>query len=128
MKKVIKLTESDLTRIIKRVIQEQKEELPKEFAKDLKPGEGRSCKYNYLPPSEECYKNIKGNFRFKKDKFTMCLDTGVYKIGPGQSISHAFSKFGKQLSKEEMEIFMDMNSLKNEKDLKPGDVVAVCLH
>ena len=81
-KKIIKLTESDLERIVKRVINEtyggvgfgaepnglkiQKMETKEQMGSDLKPGQSRGCVSENDTPIKfvKCNAGITGNFRF----------------------------------------------------------------
>jgi len=137
-KKIIKLTESDLERIVKRVIKEtysgvafasepnglkiQKMETKEAVVLDLKPGQSKDC-YSVSGPIKlnVCKAGITGNFRF--DGKTQPFFSQLYKVAMGDTISGILRKLN-ALGVTVDEI-IKTNNLKNEKDIRPNDILLI---
>ena len=117
MKKVIRLSESDLVKLVERVLHEQQE------TGDLEPGQTRQCdpgtKY-------ECLKGVKGNIRFDLKSIDAYHGKNIYKVQLGDTVSEILKKHGVSLEPEFIDFFMKTNKMNgNEKSLRPNDVVLV---
>jgi hypothetical protein len=100
MKKVIRLTESDLTRIVKRVINEQ-EDFTKEIAKDL---------YSKLPKENFTTDDFIDYMKEKKAPMSIITDV----LGHLKKMGFPFSTVSKK-NKENVDISKKQKKVKNKK-------------
>ena len=140
-KKIIKLTESDLERIVKRVIKEtysgvafasepnglkiQKMETKEQMGSDLKPGQNRVCVSENDTPIKfvKCKAGITGNFRFDIKKQQQPWFSELYKVASGDTISGILRKLNSLGTT--VESVVTLNGLKGEKDIRPNDILLI---
>ena len=138
-KKIIKLTESDLERILKRVIKEtysgvafasepnglkiQKMETKEQMGSDLKPGQNRVCVSENDTPIKfvKCKAGITGNFRFDIKKQQHPWFSELYKVASGDTISGILKKLNSLGTT--VQSVVTLNGLRGEKDIRPNDIL-----
>jgi hypothetical protein len=138
-KKIIKLTESDLERIVKRVINEthggvgfgaepnglkiQKTETTGIPNSDLKPGQNRVCVTQNDTPIDfsKCKAGITGTFRFDIKKQQQPWFSELYKVASGDTISGILRKLNSLGTT--VDSVVKLNGLKGEKDIRPNDIL-----
>ena len=138
-KKIIKLTESDLERIVKRVIKEtysgvafasepnglkiQKMETKEQMGSDLKPGQNRVCVSENDTPIKfvKCKAGITGNFRFDIKKQQQPWFSELYKVASGDTISGLLKKLNSLGTT--VQSVVTLNGLRGEKDIRPNDIL-----
>ena len=138
-KKIIKLTESDLERIVKRVINEtyggvafasepnglkiKKEETKEEMVSDLRPGQNRVCVTPNDTPIDfqKCKAGITGNFRFDIKKQQQPWFSELYKVASGDTISGILKKLNSLGTT--VQSVVTLNGLRGEKDIRPNDIL-----
>ena len=138
-KKIIKLTESDLERIVKRVIKEtysgvafasepnglkiQKMETKEQMGSDLKPGQNRVCVSENDTPIKfvKCKAGITGNFRFDIKKQQQTWFSELYKVASGDTISGILKKLNSLGTT--VQSVVTLNGLRGEKDIRPNDIL-----
>jgi len=138
-KKIIKLTESDLERIVKRVIKEtysgvafasepnglkiQKMETKEQMGSDLKPGQNRVCVSENDTPIKfvTCKAGITGNFRFDIKKQQQPWFSELYKVASGDTISGILKKLNSLGTT--VQSVVTLNGLRGEKDIRPNDIL-----
>jgi hypothetical protein len=138
-KKIIKLTESDLERIVKRVINEtyggvgfgaepnglkiQKMETKEQSGSDLKPGQNRVCVGNNSTPIKfsQCKAGITGTFRFDIKKQQQPWFSELYKVASGDTISGILRKLNSLGTT--VDSVVKLNGLRGEKDIRPNDIL-----
>ena len=138
-KKIIKLTESDLERIVKRVINEtyggvgfgaepnglkiQKMETKEQMGSDLKPGQSRVCVSENDTPIKfvKCKSGITGNFRFDIKKQQQPWFSELYKVASGDTISGILKKLNSLGTT--VQSVVTLNGLRGEKDIRPNDIL-----
>jgi len=128
MKKVIKLTENDLEKIVKRVLKEQDEK--DETGEPLnKGGDFKICASPMVKGNSNCYSNTKKNhpqvnIRFSKETFGGLMHPGIYWVKEGDSLSRIKEKLriGGDL-KTFVKDMKELNQLKADDDLKPNDIL-----
>lgn len=107
MKKIIRLNEQDLLRIVRRVINEGN---PKVV---LTQGMSFRC-----TPEEDCLNTIKGNIKFDKDKFKSFENPTVYKFTSTDELPEILKKF-----KVNFKEFSQYNNYKENESPKGNDIV-----
>ena len=108
--KIIKLTESDLEKIVRKVILEQK------MTKDLLPGQSKSCSTSTQKADPSCYEGMK--VRFSKKDFMKYMIPTIYKVKTGDTLPGLAKKFGIDVT-----TLMKDNMYTSEKDLKVNDII-----
>ena len=138
-KKIIKLTESDLERIVKRVINEtyggvafasepnglkiKKEETKEEMVSDLRPGQNRVCVTPNDTPIDfqKCKAGITGTFRFDIKTYSPEELTQIFKVASGDTISGILKKLNSLGTT--VQSVVTLNGLRGEKDIRPNDIL-----
>lgn len=126
MKKIIRLTESDLIQVVKRVIKEQK----RDWGGDLNPGGYKVCATDMIKGNDavDCLETVKGNKKFSVGDFRNLMHPGLYKVKNGDTLDGIVKFFKRKVAFSNFTVdeIYEFNPLLNKKpDIKPNDILLI---